>query len=108
RWLRPSVRAERFGRVESRDRIMPAATWYSPPPARAPLAFGGVPADLDERRTIQATGLGLLDRPDDSTGRRVLDLEPGDEVAILDRDGRWVNVLTPTGIAGWLPAVAVD
>jgi len=107
RWLRPSVRAERFGRDESRDRIMPATAWVAPPPARAPLAFGGVPSDLSDRGRIRSEGFGLLDQPDDDIGRRVFDLEGGDEVAILDRDGRWVNVLTPTGIAGWLPATAL-
>ena len=107
RWLRPSLRAERFGRVESRDRVLPAAAWVAPPSGRAPLAFGGAPADLSERRRIQWEGFALLDQPDEATGRRLLELERGDEVAILDHDDRWVNVLTPTGVAGWLPTTAL-
>jgi len=107
RWLRPSLRAERAGLDLGPHRRMPIAR-LAPPPARAPLAFGGVPAELDERRVVRAVGAALLDQPDDATGRRLLELEPGDEVAIIDRDGAWVNALTPTGEAGWLPETALE
>jgi hypothetical protein len=107
RWLRPSLRAERFGQVQSRDRILPAAAWVAPPSDRAPLAFGGTRVELSDRGVIGTDGVGLLDQPDEAIGQRVLDLERGDEVAILDRDGPWLNILTPTGVAGWLPLAAL-
>jgi hypothetical protein len=106
RWLRPSLRAERFGVEVGQHRTLPAHM-VAPPPARAALAFGGVPNDLDDRRLVQAAGVGLLDQPGADLGRRLTQLERGDEVAIIDRDGDWVNVLTPTGEAGWLPESAL-
>ncbi|MEW5992539.1 MAG: hypothetical protein AB1736_14515 [Chloroflexota bacterium] len=102
RWLRPSLRAERAGLDLPAARTPPVARHVVAPPARAPLAFGGVPTDLDDRRVVRIAGAALLDRPDEATGQRVLELEPGDEVAILDRENGWLNVLTPTGVAGWL------
>jgi hypothetical protein len=107
RWLRPSLRAERLGVEVGQRRVMPAALRYSPPPSRTPLAFGGVPDDLGDRGVIGA-GVDLIDQPDQAAGQRVVGLEPGDEVAILDRGGGWLNVLTPTGAAGWLPSAAVS
>jgi hypothetical protein len=106
RWLRPSLRAERFGIELGQHRTLPAHM-VAPPPARAALAFGGVPNDLDERRLVQAASVGLLDQPGADVGRRLTQLERGDEVAIIDRDGDWLNVLTPTGEAGWLPESAL-
>jgi hypothetical protein len=106
RWLRPSLRAERFGVEVGQHRTLPAHM-VAPPPARAALAFGGVSNDLDDRRLVQAAGVGLLDQPGADLGRRLTQLERGDEVAIIDRDGDWLNVLTPTGEAGWLPESAL-
>jgi hypothetical protein len=106
RWLRPSLRAERFGVELGQHRMLPAHM-IALPPARAALAFGGVPNDLDDRRLVQAAGVALLDQPGADLGRRLTQLERGDEVAIIDRDGDWLNVLTPTGEAGWLPESAL-
>ncbi len=109
RWLRPSLRAERFGldlAANRPQRALPAVRQLAPPPARAPLAFGGVPADLDDRRLVIASA-GLLDQPDEAGGRRLIELERGDEVAIMDREPGWLNVLTPTGEAGWLRETAL-
>jgi hypothetical protein len=80
----------------------------APPPARAALAFGGVPNDLDDRRLVQAAGVGLLDQPGADLGRRLTLLERGDEVAIIDRDGDWLNVLTPTGEAAGCPRLPLQ
>jgi hypothetical protein len=102
RWLRPSVRAQRFGLDLTPRRPLPSR-FVAPPPSRTPLAFGGVPSDLDDRRLVQGSGISLLDQPGEGAGRSLLQLELGDEVAIIGRDGPWVNVLTPTGEAGWLP-----
>ncbi|TAK01441.1 MAG: hypothetical protein EPO36_05270 [Chloroflexota bacterium] len=107
RWLRPSLRAERFGAdlapARSSERALPLGLRIAGPPARTPLAFGGAPADLDDRRLVRHDGVALLDRPDEAGGRRLSQLERGDEVAVLEREAGWVNVLTPTGEAGWLP-----
>jgi len=109
RWLRPSLRAERFGldlAANRPQRALPAVRHLAPPPARAPLAFGGVPADLNDRRLVIAS-VGLLDQPDDAGGRQLVQLERGDEVAIMDREAGWLNVVTPTGEAGWLQETAL-
>jgi hypothetical protein len=111
RWLRPSLRAERFGAdlapARSAERALPLGLRVAGPPARTPLAFGGAPADLDDRRLVRLDGVALLDRPDEADGRRLSQLERGDEVAVLEGEAGWVNVLTPTGEAGWLPEAAL-
>ena len=103
RWLRPSLRAERFGMVGGVPRDIPAALRV-PPPTRTPLAFGALPDDPDARRIVRSDGVSLLDAPDELAGRSVAQLESGDEIEVLDEAGAWVNVFTPTGRAGWLAA----
>lgn len=105
RWLRPSLRAERFGMDQTRIRVVPAAL-QPVPTRRAPLAFGGTSAELSDRRVVRSAAVGLLDQPD-AAARHVAELEQGDEVEILETDELWANVLTPTGLAGWLPAVVL-
>ncbi|HEX5590920.1 MAG TPA: hypothetical protein VFX65_11575 [Candidatus Limnocylindrales bacterium] len=106
RWLRPSLRAERFGMDLSRSRVLPAGLPLVPP-TRTPMSFGRPPDDRADRRVIVAPRFGLLRVPDDVEGRAVVELERGDEVEILESDGQWTNVLTPTGHAGWLPTTAL-
>ena len=86
-------------------RVMPAALQPAPP-RRTPLTFGGTTADLSDRRLIRSAVVGLLDQPD-PVGRHVAELEHGDEVEILETVEPWANVLTPTGVAGWLPTVVL-
>ncbi|HEX4897083.1 MAG TPA: hypothetical protein VFV53_01840, partial [Candidatus Limnocylindrales bacterium] len=105
RWLRPSLRAERFGMDQTRARVLPAAL-QPIPPRRTPLAFGGSADDLSRRRIVRSAAVGLLDQPD-AAARHVAELEHGDEVEILETIEPWVNVLTPTGLAGWLPTVVL-
>jgi hypothetical protein len=105
RWLRPSLRAERFGMDQTRVRVLPAAL-QPIPTRRAPLAFGGTSADLSDRRVVRSAAVGLLDQPDPAA-QHVTELEGGDEVEILETVGLWANVLTPTGLAGWLPTVVL-
>ena len=106
RWLRPSLRAERFGMDQARvARVMPVALQPAPP-RRTPLTFGGTTADLSDRRLIRSAVVGLLEQPD-PVGRHVAELEHGDEVEILETVEPWANVLTPTGLAGWLPTVVL-
>jgi hypothetical protein len=105
RWLRPSLRAERFGMDQMRARILPTALQPAPP-RRTPLTFGGTTADRSDRRLIRSAVVGLLDQPD-PVGRHVAELEHGDEVEILETVEPWANVVTPTGLAGWLPTVVL-
>jgi len=108
RWLRPSLRAERYGMDVGQHRVLPAAVLRAPSHPRTTLTFGSVPDDLDDRRTITAQAANLFGEPGDGGGQPLLRLERGDEVAILDRDEGWLNVLTPTGVAGWLPAADLE
>jgi hypothetical protein len=103
RWLRPSLRAERFGAVRSSPRVLPAALLV-PPPTRTPLAFAHLPEDPESRRIVRSDGVALLDAPDEVAGHPLAQLEKGDEIEAFDEAGGWVNVFTPTGRAGWLPA----
>jgi hypothetical protein len=90
---------------QARARVLPAAL-QPIPPRRAPLAFGGTAADISDRRVVRSAVVGLLDQPD-AAARHVAELEHGDEVEILETVDLWANVLTPTGLAGWLPTVVL-
>ena len=103
RWLRPSLRAERFGAVRPSPRVLPAALLV-PPPTRTPLAFAHPPEDPASRRIVRSEDVALLDAPDQVAGHELAQLEKGDEIEVFDEVGAWVNVFTPTGRAGWLPA----
>ena len=109
RWLRPSLRAERHGVEVGHHRELPAALQYAPPvPTRTPLAFGSLAGDLDDRLTIHVPTVDLVGQPGGAGPERIDRLERGDEVAVLDRVDDWLNVLTPTGVAGWIPAGAAS
>jgi hypothetical protein len=95
RWLRPSVRAARF---ES-DNVK------APRPERARLAFATPGDEIAERLVVRYDLVQLLDRPDEALGIPHAELNSGDEVEVLERDDIWTRVQTPTGRAGWIPAM---
>lgn len=97
RWLRPSVRAARF---ES-DHIK------APRPDRARLAFATPGDEVAERFVVRYDLVQLLDRPDEALGIPQGELDSGDEVEVLERDDIWTRVQTPTGRAGWIPAMTL-
>jgi hypothetical protein len=97
RWLRPSVRASRFDAV--RD--------TTPSPGHERLTFDGPAEDATERSTVRYDLVPLLDRPDEALGMRHGELDSGDEVEILEREATWVQVRTPTGASGWVPAMTL-
>lgn len=97
RWLRPSVRASRseWGRDATPTR------------ERVPLAFAA-PADEEiERLLVRYDVVPLLDQPDEALGLVQEELDWGDEVEILEREGTWACVRTPTGKTGWIPAMTL-
>jgi hypothetical protein len=97
RWLRPSVRAARF---ES-DHIK------APRPERARLAFAAPGDAVAERLFVRYDLVQLLDRPDEALGIPQGELNAGDEVEVLERDDIWTRVQTPSGRAGWVPAMTL-
>lgn len=97
RWLRPSVRAARFESERNK----------APRPARPRLEFDGPPDAATERLVVRYDLVQLLDRPDEALGVAHLELDAGDEVDVIDRDIIWAHVRTPTGPAGWVPAMTL-
>jgi hypothetical protein len=90
----------------ARQREMPAALRHAPPvPTRTPLSFGSVGDDLAERLVINATSVPLVAQPGLAGDAQIMELVRGDEVAVLERDEGWLNVLTPTGAAGWIQSI---
>ena len=58
-----------------------------------------IPEDL-ERMTITVLGARVRSRP--STSSQVIaKLNQGQEVGIIDRQGKWYKIVTPTGKEGW-------
>jgi hypothetical protein len=105
RWRRPSVTAARFETDTSV--AVRAASAASIPPARTPRLFLERIDEVVERMVVRYDSVLLLDRPDEALGRTQEVLDRGDEVGVLDRDEVWANVTTPTGLAGWIPAMAL-
>jgi hypothetical protein len=97
RWLRPSVRASRSE----------AARGTSPSRGRDPLTFATPVDEEAERLLVRYDVVPLLDRPDEALGLRQDELDWGDEVEILEREGTWVQVRTPTGRTGWISAMTL-
>jgi hypothetical protein len=99
RWLRPSVRAARF---ES-DHVK------APRPGHARRTFAEPPAEGTDRLIVRFDLVQALDRPDEALGVPQEELNTGDEVDVVDRDDEaiWTLVRTPTGRAGWIPALTL-
>ena len=94
RWRRPSL-------MEAR-RTDPIR---SPAPERPRLSFASsliAPTAGDERRLVRYAVTPLLDQPDEIMGNRVGELAEGDEVAIEQRSGSYLEVLLPDGRRGWV------
>lgn len=105
RWRRPSVTAARFETDASV--AVRAASAASIPPARTARLFSERIDEVVERMVVRYDRVALLDRPDEALGRTQEMLDQGDEVGVLERDEIWANVTTPTGLAGWIPAMAL-
>ena len=98
RWRRPSVVAARFGLAGS----------SAGRPNR--LAFAADPVADDatvERMVIRYDAVPMVEEPDDVHGRVVDELGAGDEVEVVGRETVWVQVLTPAGRTGWVPAMTL-
>jgi hypothetical protein len=98
RWRRPSEKAARM-----------ASPITSPTAARrAPLVFSAPPAIDAERYVVRYDVVSLLSEPDEVFGRHVVELDTGDEVETIAHHSAWLQIRTPTGVAGWLPRMAVE
>jgi hypothetical protein len=84
-----------------------AASAASIPPARTPHVFSERIDEVVHRMLVRYDSVPLLDRPDEALGRTQEVLDQGDEVGVLERDEVWANVTTPSGRAGWIPAMAL-
>jgi hypothetical protein len=99
RWRRQSLKEARFQRVL----VRPSA----PTPK---LAFAAPPERDVERVAVRYDFVQLVSSPDADTPA-VAELRAGDEVDVVTRQGRWVQVKTPHGAVGWIEAatlVAID
>jgi hypothetical protein len=97
RWRRPSVNAARAS--------APAVVVTS---ARSMLQFTAPPEPEVGRWVVRYALVSLLTEPDEVFGRRVADLDAGDEVEDIGHRGAWLQVRTPRGDVGWLEMMTVE
>jgi hypothetical protein len=105
RWLRPSVRAERFWTPERDAAERQLRT-------RRNLAFTEPPkvdgATTDSiRMIVRYDDVTLLDGPNESYAAIVGHLHTGDEVLVTRLDEDWAEVRTPRGTIGWVPSMGL-
>jgi Bacterial SH3 domain len=98
RWLRASVRAERF--------YTPAREPSASVRPRRVLAFDE-PAASGVRLEVRYDHVDVLDEPNEAYARTLTQVGTGDEVEILEQTEAWALVRTPRGVTGWLPSMTV-
>lgn len=91
RWRRPSL-------LEAR-RSDPTR---QAPAYRLPMRFTADQVDQVDVRIVRYAVVPILDRPDEILGRRVSDLEAGDEVQVIGTSGGFLEVHSPNGDRGWV------
>lgn len=96
RWRRPSL-------LEAR-RSDPTR---QAPAYRLPMRFTADQIAAEDVRIVRYAVVPILDRPDEVLGRRVADLETGDEVQVLGASGGFLEVHSPNGDRGWLHRTTV-
>jgi hypothetical protein len=72
-------------------------------PARPRMAFGTPAEEPEARRVVKSAAIALFSEPNDLVGVRLAQLQQGDELEVLHEGDVWANVITPTGLAGWVP-----
>jgi hypothetical protein len=101
RWLRASVRAERF--APARTQVVPRR--YS---AMREAATFDHPADASAiRMLVRYDGVALLDQTNEVFAQVISELGTGDEVEIVDVVDVWAEVQTPHGYRGWVPTMTL-
>jgi hypothetical protein len=91
RWRRPSLLEARRS-----DYSRQAAA------ARTPMRFTDDQIYQFDVRIVRYAVVPLLDRPDELQGRRIADLEDGDEVQVLATHGGFVDIHCPNGERGFV------
>ena len=104
RWRRPSLTAARY--ETDNMRAVRAAEPEAALRARPARIFAQPTEELGERMVVRY-GVPLLNRPDEPFGRIMGDLANGDQVEVLEQGDIWSNVITPSGVAGWVPTATL-
>ena len=99
RWLRPSVRAQRFAQPIMRRMAVISA--------RDPLVFREPPVAAIARMVLRYDGVALLDQPTETLATTLAELGTEDEVDIMEVRDAWALVRTPDGLSGWLPTMTL-
>lgn len=102
RWLRASVRAERF---QTTDRDTRAAPRLAP---RRGARFSEPPLESATRMLVRYERVEVLDQPHEAYGRPLTEVGTNDEVDVLEAREAWALVQTPGGVTGWLPTMTLD
>lgn len=77
-------------------------------PSRPALRFEKPPGRNVVRRQITYRLIRLSDGQDELRSREIMRLDRGDEVDIIDQQGRFMQVRTPTGAVGWIPTDSIS
>jgi hypothetical protein len=101
RWLRASVRAERFTKPDA----SPRRTAYNASLLAA--TFSDPPIDSVTRMVLRYDRVAILDEPNEALARTLTEVRTGDEVDVLEVNDAWARVHTPRGLTGWLPTMTL-
>jgi hypothetical protein len=101
RWLRASVRAERFEMI---DRDVRTTASFVP---RRGARFSEPPLDAATRMLVRYERVQVLDQPNEAYGRTLTEVGTNDEVDVLEAQEAWALVQTPSGVTGWLLTMTI-
>jgi hypothetical protein len=99
RWLRGSVRAERFWTPPIRPEPSRAA--------RRAAVFNEPVSDTGMRLNVRYDRVAVLDQPDEAYATTLTEVGTGDEVEVLEIRDVSVRIRTSRGEIGWIPSMTL-
>jgi hypothetical protein len=99
RWLRASVRNERFWTPSSEPTTR--TTRHRAATFDEPIGDGAI------RMVVRYDNVDVLDQTNEAYAHKLGEVGTGDEVEIVELADAWALVRTPRGVTGWLPTMTV-